>query len=219
LDRLITNFDREFKTSIANTTVQANKRRSGRGEAPLIGPIIPRYRSDNWSITDLSGKHRLGMVLLSVILVVHNCPLFGKGTNSVGSLYEYCRIIVHSFGHKAESNHSSPLMRPSTYVATVCTVVFVETASRLILIRDGAQCMEAALALLDLWLNDMHSIGHVPYAPDFFFVGTGFAGAFLLEVRSPFSTPHIVSLIYQLPPLPSRSLYALTRSNIMIGFF
>lgn len=28
----------------------------------------------------------------------------------------------------------------------------------------------------------MHSTGHVPYAPDFFFVGTGFAGAFLLEV-------------------------------------
>lgn len=42
--------------------------------------------------------------------------------------------------------------------------------------------MEAALALLDLWLNYMHSIGHVPYAPDFFFVGTGFAGAFLIEV-------------------------------------
>jgi hypothetical protein len=42
--------------------------------------------------------------------------------------------------------------------------------------------MDAAFALLDLWLNYMHSTGHVPYAPDFFFVGTGFAGAFLLEV-------------------------------------
>ena len=50
----------------------------------------------------------------------------------------------------------------------------------------GAQCLEAAFALLDLWLNYMHSTGHVPYAPDFFFVGTGFAGAFLLEVRLPF---------------------------------
>jgi len=47
--------------------------------------------------------------------------------------------------------------------------------------------MEAALALLDLWLNYMHSIGHVPFAPDFFFVGVGFAGAFLLEVRLTFS--------------------------------
>ena len=42
--------------------------------------------------------------------------------------------------------------------------------------------MESAFALLDLWLNYMHSTGHVPYAPDFFFIGTGFAGAFLLEV-------------------------------------
>ena len=45
------------------------------------------------------------------------------------------------------------------------------------------QCMEAAFNLIDLWLNYMHSIGHTPYAPDFFFVGTGFAAAFLLEVR------------------------------------
>ena len=42
--------------------------------------------------------------------------------------------------------------------------------------------MDAAFALLELWVNSMHAIGHVPYAPDFFFVGTGFAGAFLLEV-------------------------------------
>ena len=46
----------------------------------------------------------------------------------------------------------------------------------------GAQCMDASFALLKLWLSYMHSTGHVPYAPDFFFVGTGFAGAFLLEV-------------------------------------
>ncbi len=43
--------------------------------------------------------------------------------------------------------------------------------------------MQAAFALLDLWMNYMHSTGHVRYAPDFFFVGAGFAGAFLLEVR------------------------------------
>ena len=47
--------------------------------------------------------------------------------------------------------------------------------------------MEAAFNLLDLWLNYMHSIGHTPYAPDFFFVGTGFAAAFLLEVCCLFS--------------------------------
>ena len=47
--------------------------------------------------------------------------------------------------------------------------------------------MEAAFALLDLWMDYMHSTGHVRYAPDFFFVGTGFAGAFLLEVSSFFS--------------------------------
>ena len=43
--------------------------------------------------------------------------------------------------------------------------------------------MDSAFELLELWINTMHTIGHVPYAPDFFFVGTGFAGAFLLEVR------------------------------------
>ena len=42
--------------------------------------------------------------------------------------------------------------------------------------------MEAAFALLELWTDYMHSTGHVRYAPDFFFMGTGFAGAFLLEV-------------------------------------
>jgi hypothetical protein len=126
LDRLITTFDRDMQTSIANTTVQTNKRRAGR---------------------DLAGKHRLGMVLF---------------------LYQYSRIIIHSFGHKAEIKDSAPLAKPSTYVAT---------------------CMDAAFALLDLWLNYMHSTGHMPYAPDFFFVGTGFAGAFLLELLSPHTAP------------------------------
>jgi hypothetical protein len=45
--------------------------------------------------------------------------------------------------------------------------------------------MDAAFALLEIWVNSMHAIGHVPYAPDFFFVGAGFAGAFLLEVCLP----------------------------------
>jgi hypothetical protein len=53
--------------------------------------------------------------------------------------------------------------------------------------------MDAAFDLLDLWANYMHSKGHMPYAPDFFFVGTGFAAAFLLEVRLlPFATPRCV---------------------------
>ncbi|KAH9034215.1 hypothetical protein EDB85DRAFT_1023796 [Lactarius pseudohatsudake] len=75
-------------------------------------------------------------------------------------LFQYCRVIVHSFGHKAEANDTAPQTKRSAYVDT---------------------CMEAAFALLDLWLDYMHSTGHVRYAPDFFFVGTGFAGAFLLE--------------------------------------
>jgi hypothetical protein len=53
--------------------------------------------------------------------------------------------------------------------------------------------MDAAFALLELWTDSMHSIGHVPYAPDFFFVGTGFAGAFLLEVCLHF--PRLRSLL------------------------
>ncbi|KAH9969384.1 hypothetical protein BGW80DRAFT_1461677 [Lactifluus volemus] len=119
-------FNRELQTSIANTTVKANQRRTGR---------------------DLSAQHRLGMVLF---------------------LYQYCRIIVHSFGHKAESADSAPQMKPSVYVST---------------------CMDAAFALLEIWVNSMHAIGHVPYAPDFFFVGTGFAGAFLLELLRPHIAP------------------------------
>jgi len=96
---------------------------------------------------DLAGKHRLGMVLF---------------------LYQYCRIIIHSFGHKAESKDTAPQTKASVYVAT---------------------CMEAAFALLDLWMEYMHSTGHVRYAPDFFFVGAGFAGAFLLELLSPHIAP------------------------------
>ncbi|KAH9034519.1 hypothetical protein EDB84DRAFT_1486618 [Lactarius hengduanensis] len=130
LDRLISSFDRDLQTSIANTTVKANERRAGR---------------------DLAGKHRLGMVLF---------------------LYQYCRVIVHSFGHKAEANDTAPQTKRSAYVDT---------------------CMEAAFALLDLWLDYMHSTGHVRYAPDFFFVGTGFAGAFLLELLSPHIAPTLTT--------------------------
>jgi len=130
LDRLISTFDRDLQTSIANTTVQANKRLAGR---------------------DLAGKHRLGMVLF---------------------LYQYCRLIIHSFGHKAELNDPAPMSKPSSYIAI---------------------CMEAAFSLLDLWLNYMHSTGHVPYAPDFFFVGTGFAGAFLLELVGPHTSPTLTA--------------------------
>lgn len=126
LDRLISNFDRDLQTSIANTTVKANERRAGR---------------------DLAGKHRLGMVLF---------------------LFQYCRIIIHSFGHKAESRDTAPRTKPSDYMDT---------------------CMEAAFALLDLWTDYMHSTGHVRYAPDFFFMGTGFAAAFLLELLSPHIAP------------------------------
>ncbi|KAI0263263.1 hypothetical protein BC834DRAFT_325863 [Gloeopeniophorella convolvens] len=129
LDRLIATFDRDLQTSIANTTVQAN-RRLGR---------------------DLAGKHRLGMVLF---------------------LFQYCRLIVHSFGQKAEMTDPAPQTKPSTYVST---------------------CMEAAFNLLDLWMNFMHSTGHVRYAPDFFFVGTGFAGAFLLELLSPHIAPTLTA--------------------------
>ncbi|KAI0296978.1 hypothetical protein B0F90DRAFT_1743135 [Multifurca ochricompacta] len=130
LDRLISSFDRDLQTSIANTTVKANERRAGR---------------------DLAGKHRLGMVLF---------------------LFQYCRIIVHSFGHKAEVSDPSPQVKPSSYVAT---------------------CMEAAFSLLELWTNFMHSTGHVRYAPDFFFVGTGFAGAFLIELLSPHIAPTLTA--------------------------
>ncbi|KAI9435735.1 fungal-specific transcription factor domain-containing protein [Lactarius indigo] len=130
LDRLISSFDRDLQTSIANTTVKANERRAGR---------------------DLAGKHRLGMVLF---------------------LYQYCRIIIHSFGHKAEAKDTAPQTKPSAYVDT---------------------CMEAAFALLNLWLEYMHSTGHVRYAPDFFFVGTGFAGAFLLELLSPHIAPTLTT--------------------------
>ncbi|KAH9957520.1 hypothetical protein BC827DRAFT_1270211 [Russula dissimulans] len=100
---------------------------------------------------DLAGKHRFGLVLF---------------------LYHYCRIVIHSFGHKAESADSAPLMEPSTYVAN---------------------CMEAALDLLDLWMNHMHTAGHMPYAPDFFFVGSGFAGTFLLELLKPHIAPTLTA--------------------------
>ncbi|KAI9455377.1 hypothetical protein F5148DRAFT_1226132 [Russula earlei] len=100
---------------------------------------------------DLSAKHRLGLVLF---------------------LHRYCRIIIHSFGHRAESADSAPLIKPSTHAAT---------------------CMKAALDLLDLWMDFMHSTGHMRYAPDFFFVGTGFASAFLLELLRPHIAPTLTA--------------------------
>jgi len=100
---------------------------------------------------DSAAKHRLNLVLF---------------------LYHYCRIVIHSFGHKAESTDSAPLMKPSIYVAN---------------------CMEAALDLLNLWMDDMHSTGHMPFAPDFFFVGSGFAGAFLLELLKPNIAPTLTA--------------------------
>ena len=98
------------------------------------------------------------------------------------SLFQYCRIIIHSFGHKAESTDTAPQTKPSAYIDTV------RTLGGYVMFHSDCffQCMEAAFALLDLWMDYMHSTGHVRYAPDFFFVGTGFAGAFLLEVNSSF---------------------------------
>jgi hypothetical protein len=63
------------------------------------------------------------------------------------------------------------------------------------LIGSLCQCMEAAFALLDLWTDYMHSTGHVRYAPDFFFMGTGFAAAFLLEVCIAVSHRRVVFLM------------------------
>jgi len=104
-------------------------------------------RNKRYAGRDLTAKHRLALVLF---------------------LYHYCRVVIHSFGHKAERSDSAPLMKPSTYAAT---------------------CKAAALDLLNLWLNDMHETGHMLQAPDFFFVGAGFAGAFLLELLSPHIAP------------------------------
>lgn len=57
-------------------------------------------------------------------------PPFERGTNSYFySLYQYCRIIIHSFGHKAEICDPAPLTKPSSYVATVRASTFVAPVS------------------------------------------------------------------------------------------
>lgn len=45
----------------------------------------------------------------------------------LASLYQYSRIIIHSFGHKAESKDTAPQATPSVYIETVCTPFLVTT--------------------------------------------------------------------------------------------
>ena len=65
------------------------------------------------------------MVLLYVDSVV--LSLRNGLTDYLASLYQYCRIIIHSFGHKAESKDTAPQAKPSVYVDTVRTHFLVIT--------------------------------------------------------------------------------------------
>lgn len=65
------------------------------------------------------------MVLLCVIYHTHE----SRGLiYKIDSLYEYCRLIVHSFGHKAELSDPAPMSKLSSYMVVVRTVILVESA-------------------------------------------------------------------------------------------
>ncbi|KAI0041669.1 hypothetical protein FA95DRAFT_1565152 [Auriscalpium vulgare] len=82
----------------------------------------------------------------------------------VAYFQQYCRLIIFSFGLRSETTADAPITKPSMYLAS---------------------CIDAAFSLLRIWKDHLLLTGHMKYAPDFFFVGTGFAGAFLLKLLHP----------------------------------
>ena len=92
------------------------------------------------------------------------------------SLLEYCRLIVISYGLQSE---------------IASNALKVEGKSRYL-----EQSINAAFALVDAWLKRMVATQFVKYAPEFFFVGTGFAGAFLVKVRFASISPCLLALSY-----------------------
>lgn len=55
-------------------------------------------------------------------------PRNGGLINKIHSLYEYCRLIIHSFGHKAEMSDPAPMSKLSSYVVVVRTAILVASA-------------------------------------------------------------------------------------------
>ncbi|KAI0062961.1 hypothetical protein BV25DRAFT_1803108 [Artomyces pyxidatus] len=82
----------------------------------------------------------------------------------VSYFLQYCRLMIFSYGFRSETGDTAPVSRPSLYLAP---------------------CIDAAFSMLSIWKDHMLTTGHMKYAPDFFFVGTGFAGAFLLKLLHP----------------------------------
>ncbi|ETW80085.1 hypothetical protein HETIRDRAFT_445608 [Heterobasidion irregulare TC 32-1] len=93
-------------------------------------------------------------------------------TGMVAYLLEYCRLIVISYGLQSE---------------IASKALKAEGKSRYL-----EQSINAAFALVDAWLKRMVATQFVKYAPEFFFVGTGFAGAFLVKLLHP-RFAHVVS--------------------------
>ncbi|TFY73388.1 hypothetical protein EWM64_g10624, partial [Hericium alpestre] len=73
---------------------------------------------------------------------------------------QYCRLLVFVFGLQSELE-SKPLdLAQSKYLP---------------------KCLEATSSLTNAWTQQLGATGQMKYAPDFFFIATGFAGAFLIK--------------------------------------
>ncbi|THH20961.1 hypothetical protein EW146_g528 [Bondarzewia mesenterica] len=86
-------------------------------------------------------------------------------------LLHYCRLIVFSHGLQNELKGCDVSSSDGS----------IAGAESLYLERS----MEAAFALMDVWTRRLIPTGLVKYAPEFFFVATGFAGAFLIKLLHP----------------------------------
>ncbi|TFY56655.1 hypothetical protein EVG20_g8846 [Dentipellis fragilis] len=77
---------------------------------------------------------------------------------------QYCRLIVLVFGLQAELKSGTVDPASSVYLA---------------------RCIEASSSITKAWTNQLCKTGLMKYAPDFFFIATGFTGAFLIKLLHP----------------------------------
>ncbi|EIM80246.1 uncharacterized protein STEHIDRAFT_150792 [Stereum hirsutum FP-91666 SS1] len=81
----------------------------------------------------------------------------------IAYLGHYCRLIILSYGYQADLGGS----------ASVSQATFL------------AGCIDACFQLVDVWTNQMLPTGNMKYSPEFFYIGAGFTGAFLLRLLHP----------------------------------
>ncbi|KAA1475932.1 hypothetical protein DENSPDRAFT_874330 [Dentipellis sp. KUC8613] len=107
---------------------------------------------------------------------------------------QYCRLIVLVFGLQHELKDGSVDPASSVYLA---------------------RCIEAAASITQAWTHQLCTTGLMKYAPDFFFIATGFTGAFLIKACPPAPpTRHILTTTHAIGAAQRQHIAALATALV-----